>query len=459
MNPDVLKVKELLQTWGNVFANECRKYPGKGKYHGFDPVRKSEMRWALGGLQPDECKAFLKAYQAKPEIVRFNPNGSFTMRGKRNSEKGPYHILGRYGDHITNFAEYLTHISAFGELVLDHGWLLEDVVFEKGEFDILGYDNTEKSMERAILLVEAKARVSAGNDSLESLRDSLINKAADPSYKITNRNHLHKWNELFSCLNSGPVYVWLVASGARWSYLAQKNGSHVKMERLSSSPDFKKVLAQTQVGGYVKKHPPNTGNLFAPFTRLATEFVARTAITLTYPEELRPSINVAATSPEEIETNIASATTGKPRAGRSWSNLEIEEAFIKGDDPTLRELFLFAKKHSDSGRFQANGSKKAASFGFYIKGRRKVGSKHAVQVFSCSIDYSRVVLYLNMTASITPSNVLEIYRKKLLSLFGDSMDPDAKEPNVPISVVSEHLEGFKKAILWLESQIDTTVLA
>jgi len=247
MNPDVLKVKELLQTWGNVFANECRKNPGKGKYQKLDPVRRSEMRWALGGLQPDECKAFLNAYQVKPEIVRFNPNGSFTMTGKRNREKGPYHIIGRYDDHITKFAEYLTHIGAFGELVLNHGWLLEDVAFEKGEFDILGYDNTEKSMERAILLVEAKARVSAGGDSLESLRYSLINKAADPSYEITKPNHLRKWNELFSRLNSGPVYVWLAASGARWLYLTQKNGSQARMERLNSPPDYKNVLAQTQV--------------------------------------------------------------------------------------------------------------------------------------------------------------------------------------------------------------------
>jgi hypothetical protein len=247
MNPDILKVKELLQTWGNVFANECRKNPGKGKYQKLDPVRRSEMHWALGGLQSDECKAFLKTYQAKPEIVRFNPNGSFSIRGRRNRRKGPYHILGRYNDHTTNFAEYLIHIGAFGELVLDHGWSLENLVFEQGEFDILGYDNTEKAMGRAILLVEAKARVSAGNDSLESLRDSLINKAADPSYEITKPNHLHKWNELFSRLNGGPVYVWLVADGARWAYFAWKNGLQVSLERLGSPPNFKNVLAQTQI--------------------------------------------------------------------------------------------------------------------------------------------------------------------------------------------------------------------
>jgi len=246
LNPDVLKVKELLQIWGETFANECRKNPGKGKYHKADPVRKSEMHWALGGLQPDECRVFLKVYRAKPEIVSFNRNGSFTMKGKRNRGKGPYHILGRNDDHITNFAEYLIHIGAFGELVLDYGWLLDDVIFEKGEFDILGHGNTEKSMERDILLVEAKARVSDGDDSLESLRDSLINKAADPTYEITKPNHLRKWNELVSRLNSGPVYLWLVASGARWSYLVRKNGSHVRMKHLNSPPYYKNVLVQTQ---------------------------------------------------------------------------------------------------------------------------------------------------------------------------------------------------------------------
>ena len=141
MNPDVLKVKELLQIWGETFANECRKNPGKGKYHKADPVRKSEMHWALGGLQPDECRVFLKVYRAKPEIVSFNRNGSFTMKGKRN---------------------------------------------------------------------------------------------------------IGLWNELVSRLNSGPVYLWLVASGARWSYLVRKNGSHVRMKHLNSPPYYKNVLVQTQ---------------------------------------------------------------------------------------------------------------------------------------------------------------------------------------------------------------------
>ena len=247
MNPDVQKVKELLQTWGDVFAAECRENPGNGKYQKLDPVRNSEMKWASGGLQPDECKAFLNAYQTNPEIVKFKSDGRFTLTGKRNTERGPYHILGRYNNHITNFAEYLIHIGAFGELVLDHGWQLEDVAFEKGEFDIIGYDTTESSINRAILLVEAKARVSDGGDSLESLRDSLTNKAADPSYEITKPNHLRKWNELFSRLTNGPVYLWLVASGARWTYLVQKNCSKLRMERLNCPPDYENVLTQTKV--------------------------------------------------------------------------------------------------------------------------------------------------------------------------------------------------------------------
>ena len=125
MNPDVQKVKELLQTWGDVFAAECRENPGNGKYQKLDLVRNSEMKWALGGLQPDECKAFLNAYQTNPEIVKFKSDGSFTLTGNRNTERGPYHILGRYNNHITNFAEYLIHIGAFGELIIA---LKEDIL-------------------------------------------------------------------------------------------------------------------------------------------------------------------------------------------------------------------------------------------------------------------------------------------------------------------------------------------
>ncbi len=217
------------------------------------------------------------------------------------------------------------------------------------------------------------------------------------------------------------------------------------------------ILAVLEITPYVKQPPLDSRILFVPSTRLATEIVARTAITLTYPKEgEQPSISVETTSIEEIEMNIASATEGGTMGmvSRDWSDVEIEEAFLTGDDPTLRDLFLFAKEHSTGGRLKSSGPRKAAGFGFYVLGLKADGTEHTTQVFNCSINYSRVVIYLNMTAPITPAEVFESYRQKLFSMFGSCMKSDAKEPNVPISLVGEHLEEFKQVILWLQSMLD-----
>lgn len=221
-------------------------------------------------------------------------------------------------------------------------------------------------------------------------------------------------------------------------------------------------MAVLEIIPYIKKHQVDSDIMFVPFTRLVTEIVARTAITLTYPTEGgQPSICVETTNIEEIEENIASVAKGEQRrmGGREWSDLEIEEAFLTGDDPILRELFLFSKQNSASGRIKAPGPKKEASFGFYVQGFKADGKENTIQAFNCAINSSRVKLYLNkqgMIALIAPPEGFKIYREKLLTLFGDTIKPDLVEPSVPISVVGEHLEEFKEVILWLKSMVNPT---
>lgn len=197
--------------------------------------------------------------------------------------------------------------------------------------------------------------------------------------------------------------------------------------------------------------------MFVPNLRLSTEIVARTAITVTYEQGFpKPSIDITTTSIEEIEENIALVAIGQSRrrGGRDWSDMEIEEAFLTGDDPTLRDLFLFAKAHSAGGKLGTPGPKQSAAFGYYVLGVRSDGSELKRQIFRCSIDYSRIVIFLNMTRDIAPPDIFETFRQKLEAIFGASMKPDAKEPNVPITVVGEHLEDFKEVILWLQSAVN-----
>lgn len=154
---------------------------------------------------------------------------------------------------------------------------------------------------------------------------------------------------ILSNIRAGNIHILIVCDKA-------PRGLNEIVRGLAAQSALGFILAVLEITPYVKHPSPDSEILFVPFTRLATEIVARTAITLSYPKEgEQPSISVRTTSIEEIEKEIATADEGESRVRRDWSEAEIEEAFLTGDDPTLRELFLFAKGHSAGGRFKAAG--------------------------------------------------------------------------------------------------------
>jgi hypothetical protein len=57
-------------------------------------------------------------------------------------------------------------------------------------------------------------------------------------------------------------------------------------------------------------------------------------------------VKINTMSAEEIEENLAAAAQGETRqsCARSWTDQEIEDVFMARDDPTVRDLFLFAKQ-------------------------------------------------------------------------------------------------------------------
>ena len=67
--------------------------------------------------------------------------------------------------------------------------------------------------------MEAKARVS-GPDSLEKLLTSWLGMARDHAMDLNN-NAGRKYRDLLKRCETGPVVVWLVAAGARWSLIAE----------------------------------------------------------------------------------------------------------------------------------------------------------------------------------------------------------------------------------------------
>lgn len=130
--------------------------------------------------------------------------------------------------------EYLIHIGACAELVLDHGWRPEDLSFECGQLDIWGH---ERESDSVLIGVEAKARTSGG-DSLQALLDSFETKTLDATAPVP-PNHERKWQELIRLTTERPVLLWLVADGARWLFRADSKGGRVGLRSIDDQPTLR----------------------------------------------------------------------------------------------------------------------------------------------------------------------------------------------------------------------------
>lgn len=185
-------------------------------------VDHTEISSPRRGLLGDEAASFLRTQEAGFAVV--DPAGYVTLPKVRpKTPAGRYALFSKDRSGMSVNLEYVVQIGATAELVLDHGWPHEDIDFERGEFDALAYDETG----RAVVAIEAKARVT-GSDSLEKLVRSWLAFAADPGRDL-NSNAGRKWRELSNLTEAGPVLVWLVANGARWSLWATKTDGEIEL--------------------------------------------------------------------------------------------------------------------------------------------------------------------------------------------------------------------------------------
>ncbi len=218
---EVTEVRRLLKGWGAGFANACRL----SGTHERDPGRSGEVAIGSRGLEADECRAFLRAYESG--LVTVDTDGRFWMPEAGVCSTN-LHLIGRSGDAVALHTEYLIQIGAYGELVLDLGWDPADLAFEMGEFDTLGMADG-----RVVLAVEAKARVD-GPDSLNALRKSFLALQDDPTVTVTG-NHRRKWDELVKMAAAGPVELAMVTSGARWAWEAVRAGDGLRLTEVSGA--------------------------------------------------------------------------------------------------------------------------------------------------------------------------------------------------------------------------------
>ncbi len=232
------RVHDLISRCAEEFAEACRTgqaLPSKDpKTAANDPGR--EGRLVSFKAQPDECHAFLRAVEN--DVIFVKPSGRFWAHTARRSSRN-LHLVGRSGLATALHTEYLIHIGGYAELVLDYGWPPDLLDFECGAFDVEGGN------QRLVLAMEAKARVlPATGDTLTALRDALLARAADPQAEL-NVNHLKKWNRLLDLSQAGPLWLWLVADNARWSYVVEQSGQGVSLTPMEGPPIFAAVTSIT----------------------------------------------------------------------------------------------------------------------------------------------------------------------------------------------------------------------
>jgi len=172
-----------------------------------DDVSSAKVTWGSRGLRPDEVDAFARAWAEA--LVDIDDAGYFSLPSLRRKPAGRYALLSKNGPGVSVNLEYLIQVGATAELVLDHGWAAEQVDFERGEFDALGYSEDG----HVVLAMEAKARV-AGPDSLASMLRAWTAALNDPAVSLEN-NAGRKLRELRQLARERPVLVWLVANQAR----------------------------------------------------------------------------------------------------------------------------------------------------------------------------------------------------------------------------------------------------
>ena len=214
-----------------------------------------------------------------------------------------------------------------------------------------------------------------------------------------------------------------------------------------------------EVTPFVPVDGPADTIMYVPNVRLSTEIVARTAVSVSVnPGTQQPIVNVETTSAEEIKENLAATAQGASRrnAGRKWSDREIEDIFMASDDPTIRDLFLFAREEGFKGRFQSDGPKVSPAFGYYLRVRRPNGVEGGSQVFNCVDDGGNAILvYLNNwpATAVTPED-LEAFKADLQALFGSAINVGLKDVKIATPLLADKLDAFKEVIRSMQRRID-----
>lgn len=183
-------------------------------------VKTGALRHGRRGLHPDECAAFLRALDQRSLHVDSAgyvvPLCAVPKPGQR-----PYALCCRDGTGVGVNLEYVIQLGVLAELATQHRYPADRLRMELGEFDAAAL-NSDGS---PAVLMEAKARVTGGSDTLDRLLLKWLRYADGPTPQ-RGENAANKFVELNAVVQrNGPVTVLLVAAGARWWMTAEPTRS------------------------------------------------------------------------------------------------------------------------------------------------------------------------------------------------------------------------------------------
>lgn len=138
-------VHALLLGFAQVFSERCCAEPNPKFLR--DNERRPTLRYGRG-LGADESAAFLRALRAG--LVTVEPDGAFFVPDARACSPN-LHLVGRNEGHVAVHTEVLIHVGALAELVLDHRWSPDRIVFDPfirgAALDLWGFDEPARNEE------------------------------------------------------------------------------------------------------------------------------------------------------------------------------------------------------------------------------------------------------------------------------------------------------------------------
>lgn len=208
-------------------------------------------------------------------------------------------------------------------------------------------------------------------------------------------------------------------------------------------------LDVVEIVPYVAEGNAEKSVIFVPSTRISTEIIARTAVTITYRQgDTKPSTLIEVSTPDPEQ--IAASARAVADQGRIWSEEEIFDAVKASGDLTLRRLYDLALKLSRDGTVVTGGTKKTASFGFHFspqRGRR-------VCLCSCQFFDEKLWVFRRTIADAFGEETEKQFVLRLKRIEGLVVDESKSQLGYKWSEIADKFDEMAGALEWLLSQAD-----